>query len=176
MTATSGSSGVSAFITFTGEYQSEAIPDLIPNAAGLTGLLTSVQEATSPSAATWSPTRRRSRPSRTRQAALNGNNAQQRIIVNGSGTGGGTGFVINSSDSIIRGLIIDGFGVGVSIPGPGDVGDLVQGNFIGQYFVSQFDPRTGVALPAPNMQIFTGHGELTPGRPAGVDQRHDRRL
>ena len=67
-------------------------------------------------------------------AALDGNNAQQRVIVDGSNTGGATGFVINASHSTIRGLIIDGFGVGVSIPGPNDVGDLVQGNFIGQYF------------------------------------------
>ena len=60
-------------------------------------------------------------------------------------------------------MIIDGFGVGVSIPGPGNVGDLVQGNFIGQYFVSQFDPITGAALPAPNTQIFTGIGNSLQG-------------
>ena len=47
--------------------------------------------------------------------------------------------------------------------GPNDVGDLVQGNFIGQYFVSEFDPITGVALPAPNSQIFTGIGNSLQG-------------
>ena len=52
-------------------------------------------------------------------------------------------------------------------PAPSDVGDLVQGNFIGQYFVSEFDPTTGAALPAPNTQVFTGTRELAPGRPSG---------
>ena len=71
--------------------------------------------------------------------------------------------MIDSSDSILRGLIIDGFGVGVSIPNLDDVGDLVQGNFIGQYFVSQFNPITGAQVPAPNGQIFTGTGNSLQG-------------
>ena len=83
--------------------------------------------------------------------------------------------MIDSSDSIIRGLIIDGFGVGVSIPGPDDVGDLVQGNFIGQYFLSEFDPTTGAALTGPNGAGFRRDRQLAPGRPSGVHQCDDRR-
>ena len=96
--------------------------------------------------------------------------------MNGSKTGGGTGFEIDSSNRIIRGLIIDGFGIGVSIPGPDDVGDLVQGNFIGQYFVSQYDPTTGALLTSPERTDFHGDGELAPGGASGVDQCDDRRL
>ena len=96
--------------------------------------------------------------------------------MNGSGTGGGTGFVIDSSDSIIRGLIIDGFGVGVSIPGPNDVGDLVQGNFIGQYFLSEFDPINRGGAAGSERADFHRDGKLAPGRPSGVDQCDDRRL
>ena len=163
VTGASGSAGVSVVVTFTGAYQSQAIPDLIINGSALTGDSTSVQEATSTvgGVVNAAPTQISSVPNST--AALDGNNAQQRIIVDGSDSGGGKGFEIDSSDSIIIGLIIDGFGVGVSIPGPDDAGDVVQGNFIGQYFVSQFDPITGASLPAPNTQIFTGFGNSLQG-------------
>ena len=58
--------------------------------------------------------------------------------------------MINASESIIRGLAIEGFGVGVSVPNPTDVGDLIQGNSIGEYLVYPVDPLTGVPLPSPN--------------------------
>jgi hypothetical protein len=65
-------------------------------------------------------------------AATQGNNAAIRVIVDGSQTGGATGFVLNTLNSTLRGLIIDGFGVGVSVPNRANVGNLIQGNFIGQ--------------------------------------------
>ena len=151
------------FIDFTGSYTGQAIPDLVPTSALTGGFSPSVSEATFTvgGVVIASPAEISSVPNS--ESALSGNNAQQRIIVNGTGTGGGTGFEIDSSDSIIRGLIIEGFGVGVAIPGPNDVGDRVEGNFIGQYFVSEFDPTTGAPVPAPNTQIFTGIGNSLQG-------------
>ena len=81
-------------------------------------------------------------------AAIDGNNAQARVIINGSQTGGGTGFVIDASHCSLDGLIIDGFGIGVSVPNPGDVGNLIQGNFIGNYLLYPVDPSTGAVCPA----------------------------
>ena len=49
-----------------------------------------------------------------------GNNAQVRVILDGNQTGGATGLVLAASQSIIRGLAIEGFGVGISIPSPAD--------------------------------------------------------
>ena len=68
------------------------------------------------------------------------------MIVNGSQTGGGTGFVINASHCVLDGLIIDGFGIGVSVPNPTNVGNLIQGNFIGDYLLYPVDPSTGGPL------------------------------
>ena len=62
-----------------------------------------------------------------------GNNAQVRVIVDGTSVASGSsdiGFVINASDSILRGLTVTGFGIGVEIPNPTDVGDLIQGDSI----------------------------------------------
>jgi Calx-beta domain len=79
-------------------------------------------------------------------SALNGNNAVPRVIVDGSMTGGATGFVLDTSDSILRGLIINGFGVGVSVPNSDDVGDLIQGDDIGKYPIFPVDPESGVPV------------------------------
>ena len=76
-------------------------------------------------------------------AAIDGNNAQVRVILDGNQTGGSTGLVLARSQSIIRGLAIEGFGVGISVPDPTDVGDLIQGNSIGEYLVYPVDPQTG---------------------------------
>src|SRR5271157_966570 len=54
-----------------------------------------------------------------------------------------TGFVLDAAHSSLRGLIIDGFGVGVSVHNPSDVGDSIQGNFIGKYLEYPVDPDTG---------------------------------
>ena len=96
-------------------------------------------------------------------AAINGNNAQVRIILNGNQTGGSTGLVLEASQSIIRGLAIEGFGIGVSVPAPTDVGDLIQGNSIGEFLVYPVDPLTGIALPSPNTVELAGLGNTQEG-------------
>ncbi len=106
-------------------------------------------------------------------AALDGNNAQVRVIIDGSQIASGPtdiGFVINASDSILRGLAIEGFAVGVSVPNPTNVGDLIQGNFIGEYLVYPVDPATGVALPAPDTVELAGQGNTQQG--AVLGSRH----
>ena len=67
----------------------------------------------------------------------------------------GTGFVLDASHSLLRGLIISGFSVGVSVSafdtsGNPVVGDLIQGNSIGDYFIYPVDPNTGSPLTAPD--------------------------
>ena len=76
--------------------------------------------------------------------------------------------MLDASHSTLRGLIIDGFGVGVSVPhldssGNPNVGDLIQGNFIGDYFVYPVDTNTGLALPSPNNVAVLGHGNSLQG-------------
>ena len=73
------------------------------------------------------------------------------------------GWFSNASQSIIRGLAIEGFGVGISIPDPTDVGDLIQGNSIGEYLVYPVDPLTGIALPLPNNVALAGLGNTQQG-------------
>ena len=90
--------------------------------------------------------------------ARDGNDAHARVIIDGSQTGGATGFILDTSHSALRGLIIDGFGVGVSVPSPNDVGNIIQGNYIGKYLVYPVDPNTGQPLPAPNNVALTGTG------------------
>ena len=65
------------------------------------------------------------------------------MIIDGSQTAGGTGLRDRHVELVLRGLIIDGFDVGVSVPRPADVGNLIQGNFIGKYFLYPVDPATG---------------------------------
>ena len=53
--------------------------------------------------------------------AIAGNNAKVRVVIDGSNVPGGSadvGFVINASNTILRGLIIEGFTVGVLVPYP----------------------------------------------------------
>jgi titin len=95
--------------------------------------------------------------------ARDGNNAHATIIIDGSGTGGATGFVLATSHSTLRGLIISGFGVGVSVPDPSDVGNFIQGNFIGQYPLYQVSQFTGTALPAPENVVLIQQGNTQEG-------------
>jgi hypothetical protein len=79
-----------------------------------------------------------------------------------------TGFVLDTSHSTLRGLIIDGFGVGVSVPhldasGSPNVGDLIQGNSIGNYFVYPVDPISGQAPAPPNNVAVLGNGNSLQG-------------
>jgi len=71
-----------------------------------------------------------------------GFDAQVRVIL--EGINGGTqasfaGLTIDSAHNIVRGLIIDGFSTGISIQSSAAVGNLIQGNFVGQY-VSYLNP------------------------------------
>ena len=158
--------GTSFTVAYQGSYDNEVIPDLIPNASGLTvGILGTTPEVTESTTTVGGvlslPTEISSVPNTT--PALQGNNAQPLVIVDGSNTGGATGFMIDASNSSLSGLIIDGFGVGVEIPSPDNVGDLVQGNFIGQYFLSEYNLQTGVLQTGPGGQIFTGFGNSLQG-------------
>ena len=96
-------------------------------------------------------------------AAIDGNNARDRVIVDGSASAGGTGFVLDASHSMLRGLIIDGFGVGVEVPNASDVGDAIQGDFIGSYLLYPVDPNSGTALPAPDGEVLVTAGSAQQG-------------
>ena len=91
--------------------------------------------------------------------------AQVRVILEGEI--GGTqstfpGLTIESDHNTIRGLIIDGFSTGISIQGPAAVGNLIQGNYIGQY-VSFLNPLI-INEPISTVQgIGNGVGVSFPG-------------
>ncbi len=154
----SGSEDAGYIVTFQGAYDGIAIPNLtaVSNLTG--GINPSVVVSTTGTGQTTydPPIEITSSPNTTQ--AIDGNNAAVRVIVDGSGTGGATGFTIDASDSMIRGLIIDGFGVGVDVPNSSDQGDSIQGNFIGAYLLYPVDPDTGEALPSPD-----GEELVTPG-------------
>ena len=98
--------------------------------------------------------------------ALDGNNAQVRVIIDGSNiasTSADIGFLVDASNSKLRGMAIEGFNVGISIPNPTNVGNLIQGNFIGQYLVYPVDPTTGDPLPAPDTVELIGQGNTQQG-------------
>jgi hypothetical protein len=162
-------SGLS-FITFQGIYAGKSINTLAIS-SHVTGIGTPPPQFTAQTVTTGGvpvlpPILISSSPNTTPARA--GNNAEARLIIDGSGTGGATGFVLDASHSTLRGLIIDGFGVGVSVPhldpsGNPIVGDLIQGNFIGDYFVYPVDPTTGQALPTPNNVAVAGRGNSLQG-------------
>ena len=56
------------------------------------------------------------------------------------------GLTIESPHNIIRGLAIDGFSAGIAIQGPAAVGNLIQGNYLGQYVVFP-NPSISTANP-----------------------------
>ncbi|WP_435018318.1 Calx-beta domain-containing protein [Tundrisphaera sp. TA3] len=105
-------------------------------------------------------------------AAKSGNNAILRVIVDGSQAGAMVGFDIRASHSILRGLIIDGFGrdlpideigVGVSVSDPDAVGVLIQGNSIGQHYLYPVDPGTGEPLEGAAAAYLDGLGNGAQG-------------
>ncbi|WP_152053317.1 Calx-beta domain-containing protein [Tautonia marina] len=96
-------------------------------------------------------------------AALNGNNAALRVIVDGSGIDRNVypevvGFELATKNSNLRGLIIDGFDIGVRVPDRSHVGNRIQGNSIGGHFLFRVDLQTGDPLPAPGDVSFQGAG------------------
>ena len=126
-------------IAFQGADADLAIPNLIAddNFTGGSSPNILVQTVTIGGAPVGNPTLITSLPNST--AATSGNDAEVRIVINGNQTGGSTGLVIAASQSIIRGLAVEGFGVGISIPSATDQGDLIQGNSIGEYLVYPVD-------------------------------------
>jgi len=157
--------GGTQFITFQGAFGQQAIPDLIAsnNLTGGIGLAINIG-TTTVGGVVGAPTLISSVPNSV--AALQGNNAKERVFIDGTKLPGGPadiGFAINASDSILRGLIIDGFDVGVSVPNPGDVGNLIQGNFIGDFVVYPVDPETGIPLPSPDTVELVGPGNTQQG-------------
>ncbi len=151
-------------ITFQGAYAQEAIPDLTATGSLTGGNSPSVAVATSTiGGVAGSPTFIRSNPNST--AALSGNNAQVRVIIDGNNVPSNpddTGFVIDASNSILRGLNIEGFNVGVSVPNSSNVGNLIQGNFIGRYVTYPVDPQTGAPV-ATSQVVISASGNADQG-------------
>jgi hypothetical protein len=136
-------------ISFQGAYADLSIPTLYAAGSFTGGIAPSITVATSTAGGVElaQPTAITSIVNST--AALDGNNAEIRVIIDGSQTTGLTGLVVAASDSIVRGLAVEGFEIGMSIAAPTDVGDLIQGNSIGQYLAYPVDADTGIALPSP---------------------------
>ena len=85
-------------------------------------------------------------------AATAGNNAVDRVIVDGHLTGGATGFQIDASASTFRGLIIEGFGTGVAVGATDPSGNPVRGVLIQGRLHRGGDPLPGrfaLRQPAP---------------------------
>ncbi|WP_165232189.1 Calx-beta domain-containing protein [Aquisphaera insulae] len=149
-------------ISFQGIYAHEDIPDLIGNGAGLTGGTSPgvlVQTTTAGGVATTTPTLITSSPSTL--AATSGNNAVYTVVIDGSGLSGATGFTLQASHSNLRGLVIEGFDVGVHVLATDTlsqpiVGDLIQGNAIGDHRYFAYDSQTGEALT--NSQVYNRYG------------------
>ncbi|QDV38451.1 Calx-beta domain-containing protein [Tautonia plasticadhaerens] len=100
--------------------------------------------------------------------ALDGNNAQIRVIIDGSTIDRSafptpTGLVIDASDSDVRGLVITGFHDGIVVPRRENAGNRIQGNSIGGYFRYLVDLQTGDPLPAPDNIVFAGVGNTGDG-------------
>jgi Calx-beta domain len=95
-------------------------------------------------------------------AALDGNNALPRVIIEGSGMDDASGFDIDASDTNLRGLIIDGFGIGVAVQA-GVFGAVIQGNDIGQYPVFPVNTETGAAVTGPGSFAIDGQGNSLQG-------------
>ena len=169
----SGSPGFYS-VTFQGLLAGQAIPNLIGNSSGLAGTFPGIQVGTlvQGGSALGDPTTITSVPNTV--AARDGNNAHSRVIINGSQTGGGTGFEIEASHCSLDGLIIDGFGIGVSVPNPSDVGNLIQGNFIGNYLLYPVDPSTGGSVSGLNAIELAGLGNSEQGV-YSRRQQHDHR-
>jgi hypothetical protein len=151
-------------ITFRGADAGEAIPDLAAtnNLTGGIGPSITVA-ATSVGGIPQTPTMITSAVNT--DAAVNGDNARVRVILDGSSisTPNPTGFVLDASGSVIRGLAISGFSVGISIPNADNIGNLIEGNFIGDYLTYPVDPRSGAPLPAPDTVGLAGPANTQQG-------------
>ena len=140
-------------IAFQGADGEEAIPNLIAanDLTGGAGPSITIQTMTVGGVPIGNPTLISSVPNST--VAIDGNNAagprDHRRQPDRRGDGAGARRLPRASSADWP---IEGFGVGISIPSPTDVGDLIQGNSIGEYLAYPVDSQTGVPLPSP------GHG------------------
>jgi len=159
-------------IYFTGQLAGQFLLPLQPDSTGLTGgesPAAIIEVLAGGGLPIGDPKLIQSTPNTV--AARQGNDAHARVIIDGHllpHNSTDIGFLLDSSPSTLRGLIIDGFGVGVRVPQVDSsdspiVGDLIQGNFIGTYFVYPVDPTTGIALPAPNNVAVAGLGNSLQG-------------
>ena len=158
----SGSAGAYT-VTFQGAYAGMAIPNLIGNPSGMTGTTPGILIGTQVQGgvATGDPVMITSVPNTT--AARDGDNAQIRVIIDGSQTGEGTGFALDATHCVLSGLIIDGFGIGVTVPNPANVGNLIQGNFIGNYLLYPVNPQTGAPITGTGSVELAGLGNSAEG-------------
>ena len=85
-------------ITFQGAYVGESIPTMVASASLVGGTSPSVDVETSAVGSISNPSEITSVPNTTN--AIDGNNAQVRLILDGSQTGGATGLVLDTSQSI----------------------------------------------------------------------------
>jgi hypothetical protein len=159
----------SMLLGFQGADTAIAIPNLIADSTNLTAASgTNVDVETETAGGTpLTPTMISSVPNSV--AAINGDNAQVRVIIDGSTAGVATGLDLDASDSIIRGLAVQGCGVGISVPNPDDVGDLIQGNFIGDLLTYPVDGQTGAPLPTPETVGLAGPANTQEGILLGSD-------
>ena len=158
-----GIAGLIYSVSFQNKFAHTAIPDLIAVSQLSGGQNSTVTVSTfiAGGMSNLDPTLIHSVPNAAQ--ARNGNDAKVRVIIDGSQTRDGTGFLLEASSIVIRGLAIDGFGIGVSVPSSQSVGDLIQGNFIGRYLVYAVDTNTGVSLQAPNDVVVAGIGNALQG-------------
>jgi hypothetical protein len=156
-----GPANVAPFtVRFIGDYQGKTPPLLVPNSLLTGGVDPAVN--IQGSASLQDPIQIQSSPNTT--DARDGNNAHVRVIVDGTQIpGGGPGLVLDSTDCVVHGLVLDGFTIGISVPRPVDVGNLIQGNSIGAYFLYPVDPKSGQALPAPDNVALAGVGNTQQG-------------
>ena len=163
--AVTGSPGFYS-VTFQGLFAGQEIPNLVGNSSGLTGTNPGVQVGTLTEGGTALslPTMITSVPNNT--AAVDGNNAQVRVIVNGSQIASlspTTGFELDASNCRLDGLVIEGFGTGISVPNPTDIGNTIEGNFVGEYLVYPVNPSDGIALVGLTSVQLAGVGNSQQG-------------
>jgi len=92
-----------------------------------------------------------------------GFNAQVRVIIDGtnpiSEPSDFPGLTIDSPHNVIRGLSIHSFSAGISIQGPDATGNLIQGNYLGQYLV----------FPNPSINPAPSFLAAGPGNTVGIE-------
>jgi uncharacterized repeat protein (TIGR01451 family) len=118
-------------VTFVGGLQHTAVEPITGDPGGLTGVNPTVD-------ATLVTQGVNQNILSTQNKLPIGFNAAVRVILEG-GNGGVpanfTGITIQSDHNIVRGLSIDGFQTGVSVQGPSAIGNLIQGNYVGNYIL-----------------------------------------